>query len=607
MKTGILILQRAHIKMKNGRVAILIGALSTLLLGLQFAAAQGTAFTYQGRLIDGTNKANGSYDLSFTLYDDPTSGDVLGSVTNYAAAVSNGLFFTTVDFGPGVFTGASNWLDIAVATNGGSVFTELSPRQQVFPVPYAIRAESAAVADTALTAASAGAISATNITGTIADAQLSTNVALLDGSPTFAGTVSANGFAGNGAGLTNVPGTFNWTVVSNTNIQLQSNLGYLFTTNTTVTFTLPPTANPGDVIYISSGGFGGWKILQNAGQSIKSPNSLLNYSTWTNRPVPNNTAWSALACSTNGQRIMGVSSSFSGSISYPFVLSADGGVTWRTNGFSQSYSIASSADGSILYIGGSFGLLNTSTDFGSSWASTGLGNSANITGLACSADGTKVYAAGTSGFIFYSPDSGADWFQRNQSGNWTGLACSSDGSKVVAGSSGFVFTSSNFGANWTQRSIQARYVACSSDGTKIIAAQASGAVYISSDSGATWAQSSLASANWSSVASSADGTKLVAAVNGGLIFTSTDSGNTWIAQNSGSRNWFSLASSADGTKLIGGVNFGQIWTSQLTTTTSSTTGTSGYLQGLNFSTIQLLYMGNGVWNTITASGTVLAF
>ena len=582
-------------------------SLSALLLGWQFAAAQGTAFTYQGRLIDGTNAANGSYDLSFTLYDDPTSGDALGSVTNYATAVSNGLFFVTLDFGPGVFTGAnSNWLDIAVTTNGGSVFTELTPRQQVLPVPYAIRAASAAVADTALTAASAGAVSATNITGTIADAQLSTNVALLNGSPTFAGTVSANGFSGNGAGLTNVPGTFNWTVVSNTSVQLQSNLGYLFTINPMVTFTLPPTAaaNPGDVIYISSGGLGGWKILQNAGQSIKSPNSLLNYSTWTNRPVPN-VAWTGVACSTNGERIMGVSSSATG-IGYPFVLSADGGITWRTNSFSQSYSIASSADGSVLYAGENSGTVGISTDFGSSWVFQSVTSFNNVTGLACSADGTKVYAAGTSGFIFYSPDSGVDWFQRNQSGNWSGLACSSDGSKVVAGSSGNVFTSSNFGANWTQRSIQARYVTCSSDGNRIIAAQPNGPVNISSDFGATWTQS-LSGLNWSSVASSADGTRLVVTVNNGVIYTSTDSGNSWIAQNSGSRNWFSVACSADGTKLMAGVNFGQIWTSQLTTTTSSTTGTSGYLQGLNFSTIQLLYMGSGIWNTITSSGTVLAF
>src|SRR5215831_8407362 len=111
-------------KSKNIKTKIVV-SLTALLLGTQFAGAQGTAFTYQGRLNDGTNVANGSYDLSFTLYDDPTAGDVLGSVTNYATAVSNGLFFVTLDFGPGVFTGASsNWLDIAVATNGGSEFTE---------------------------------------------------------------------------------------------------------------------------------------------------------------------------------------------------------------------------------------------------------------------------------------------------------------------------------------------------------------------------------------------------------------------------------------------------------------------------------------------------
>jgi photosystem II stability/assembly factor-like uncharacterized protein len=575
--------------------------LTTLLLGLQFASAQGTAFTYQGRLIDGTNSANGSYDLSFTLYDDATNGSALGSVTNYATAVSNGLFFVTLDFGPGAFTGASVWLDIAVTTNGGSVFTELTPRQPVLPVPYAMRAASAAVADTA---ANAGAVAATNITGTIDDSQLSTNVALLNGSPTFAGTVTANGFAGNGSGLTNVPGTFRWTVVSNTSVQLQSNLGYLFTANSMVNFTLPPTAgsNPGDMIYISSGGLGGWKILQNAGQSIKSPNSLLNYSTWTNRPVPN-AAWTGVACSTNGQRIVGVNSSGSGT----FVISTDGGITWRTNSFGQLYSVASSADGSVLYLGENSSFVNISTDSGATWAATSISTSfLTVSGLVCSADGTKVYAAGSSGSIYYSPDSGADWFQRPQSGNG-GLACSSDGSKVVVSTSGNVFTSSNFGANWTQRSIQARYIACSSDGNKIIAAQNGGAVYISSDFGATWTQQSLASASWSSVASSADGTRLVATANGGAIYTSTDSGTTWIAQNSGSRNWSCVACSSDGAKLIAGVNFGQIWTSQLSTTTGTTTGNSGYLQGVSFSTIQLLYMGSGVWNTITSSGTVFAY
>ena len=34
------------------------------------ALAQGTAFTYQGRLIDGGLAASGSYDLQFNLFDD---------------------------------------------------------------------------------------------------------------------------------------------------------------------------------------------------------------------------------------------------------------------------------------------------------------------------------------------------------------------------------------------------------------------------------------------------------------------------------------------------------------------------------------------------------
>jgi len=62
------------------------------------------------------------------------------TVTNPATAVTNGLFNTTIDFGPGIFTGGSNWLELAVQTNGGSCFTTLAPRQLLTPVPYAITA-----------------------------------------------------------------------------------------------------------------------------------------------------------------------------------------------------------------------------------------------------------------------------------------------------------------------------------------------------------------------------------------------------------------------------------------------------------------------------------
>ena len=76
---------------------------------------QGTAFTYQGRLNDNGLPANGSYDFTFQLFTTNNGGTGLaGSVTNAAIGVSNGLFTTTVDLGE-VFTGASNWPEIADA------------------------------------------------------------------------------------------------------------------------------------------------------------------------------------------------------------------------------------------------------------------------------------------------------------------------------------------------------------------------------------------------------------------------------------------------------------------------------------------------------------
>ena len=123
-------------------------AVCHLLSAICFSAfAQGTAFTYQGRLNAGGNPANGNYDIAFTLFATNTSGvAIAGPVTNTATAVSNGLFTTTIDFGAGIFTGGSNWLEIGVRTNGAGAFTTLAPRQAVTPTPYSIFAGTAAKA-----------------------------------------------------------------------------------------------------------------------------------------------------------------------------------------------------------------------------------------------------------------------------------------------------------------------------------------------------------------------------------------------------------------------------------------------------------------------------
>jgi hypothetical protein len=125
-------------------VATVLLSLLTLMAQLSTAHAQGTAFTYQGRLNDGASPANGIYDLRFTIYASTNSPGtiVAGPFTNSAVAVSNGLFTTALDFGAGVFAGNPRWLEISVQKNGGG-FTPLSPRQQLTATPYAILAASA--------------------------------------------------------------------------------------------------------------------------------------------------------------------------------------------------------------------------------------------------------------------------------------------------------------------------------------------------------------------------------------------------------------------------------------------------------------------------------
>ena len=167
---------------------------ATIIVSTLTSFAQGTAFTYQGRLNVGSVPANGSYDVAFTLFATNTGGSaVAGPVTNAAVAVSNGLFTTTVDLG-NAFPGANRWLELAVSTNGANAFSPLVPRQSLTAAPYAIQAANAA---------SAGSVAAVNIAGTIPLAQLPATVVTNGASGvSFGGT-----FTGNGAGLTNLNAT----------------------------------------------------------------------------------------------------------------------------------------------------------------------------------------------------------------------------------------------------------------------------------------------------------------------------------------------------------------------------------------------------------------
>jgi hypothetical protein len=128
------------------KLTILVLGLMVSLAVVGKATPMGTAFTYQGRLMDTNEPADGPYDLQFGLFSDPIlSGSQIGpTVEANDLDVIDGYFTVELDFGGSVFNGDARWLEISVrpGDNIGS-FTALSSRQEVTPTPYALYAKTA--------------------------------------------------------------------------------------------------------------------------------------------------------------------------------------------------------------------------------------------------------------------------------------------------------------------------------------------------------------------------------------------------------------------------------------------------------------------------------
>ena len=114
---------------------------------LCWAAPMGTAFTYQGRLTDANNPADGLYDLRFRLYDSPAAGAQKGNTIDIGELdVVDGYLTIELNFGGEVFDGNARWLEIGVRPGqlkDPNQYTALGPRQQVNPTPYALYAKTA--------------------------------------------------------------------------------------------------------------------------------------------------------------------------------------------------------------------------------------------------------------------------------------------------------------------------------------------------------------------------------------------------------------------------------------------------------------------------------
>jgi hypothetical protein len=135
--------------MKTAKIlAILVLGLMVCKVKVSEAAPMGTAFTYQGRLMDANDPADGLYDLQFKLFDDANvvDGNQVGEDVNKPDVdVIDGYFTVLLDFSePNSFDGDARWLEVVVRpgdSNDANDFVALVPRQEVTPAPYALYAQ----------------------------------------------------------------------------------------------------------------------------------------------------------------------------------------------------------------------------------------------------------------------------------------------------------------------------------------------------------------------------------------------------------------------------------------------------------------------------------
>ncbi|MGA9779899.1 MAG: WD40/YVTN/BNR-like repeat-containing protein [Limisphaerales bacterium] len=576
--------------MKRSIISLLFCVLIAAFFPSESLHAQGTAFTYQGQLNDGGAPANGSYDLTFALFNTNVTGTALaGTLTNSATAVSNGLFTVTLDFS-NQFNGASRWLQIGVRTNGASGFTALSPRQQLTPTPYAIFANSASNLSGTLPASQLGGtlpasafagytntvaltnggnlfsgtfngifsgtfggifngsffgngggvtnVNVVNLTGVLADNQLPANTAFVNSNQTFSGANIFTNFNNSFQGSFFGNGLVGWIATNGTAIQAAIDHGYLLTSPQLVMVTLPPSANPDDIIRISGAGASGWQVKESSGQSI-----LGNFASY------------------------GSSSP----------------VGLPTGGNYQD--VAASLDGTRMYaVGNGFSGVQVSADSGRDWSQAGLLSSI-CQSVACSANGQIVYAVTTTDAIFTSTNGGAAWSA--VSGSATTISCTADGSKTFTGN-----------------------IACSGNGT-YLATFTSSSISVSTNSGSSYFSIPVPAANLSCLAVSGDCNRLVTGVTNGLLYGSANLGATWTSITSSNQFWSGAWMSQDGSKFAAtvknnGSTIGGVYDYSVNVV-AGTISTNSTISGSQGTAIELQCISNNQWMPVSSSGTIWAY
>jgi hypothetical protein len=435
-----------------------------------------------------------------------------------------------------------------------------------------------------------------------------------------------------------------------------------------VTITLPTTPLAvGDTITVKGDSDIRWKIAQNAGQTIGTralPGAVepgQNFAAGAN----STSSWWFVASSASGQKLAAVGNGFAplhpGGTADPgrVRVSADAGLNWtelNTPGTQPPAnnwaSIASSADGTKLAVAGIAQTIWTSANSGQTWVAQDLSQlipnifSSEFVSVSMTPDGSRMvavtlYTSSTGdGRVFtYQQTPGeafgvGTWTQQPDASSirqWRGVAMSADGKTVVAAAyidgsavDAGVYVSTDFGATWalkdggTAAGPTPYRVAISADGTRMIMAERFGNIFTSSNSGGTWTATSY-SGGFNAVACSADGLTMMAVQANGLspnegtsppperngkLLVSTNGGVSFTDRSTNPRWYRGAAMSADGNRIVAAVDNGSIYVS---TTNRTTFGTTGFITGGSANEIVLRYLGDGLFNVFTATGTSTGF
>lgn len=272
-------------------------------------------------------------------------------------------------------------------------------------------------------------------------------------------------------------------------------------------------------------GEGGIYVSENAGE------------TWT-RSHPSTDLWSAVACSADGGVMLAASSPWSAGGSV--YISTNRGAAWNPAGAPPRRwtALAASSDGTKLFAAATEsydsdgnkvpGGIFVSEDSGQTWRETAAPDQP-WSAIATSADGSRLIAATldyTGGFasVYISTNGGLDWSPTlTVDGFWTSVASSADGSVLAACARNLFYSSENGGEEYV-----------------------SGKIFVSKDAGASWTGLDEPETTWNSIACSADGSQLIAASQDGEVLRSMDGGSSWTLEDVPALPWRAAALSANG-------------------------------------------------------------